>query len=154
MKILRKFDTKYFNTEQNVIILITALTTRTYFDVCILYLKHDIEKYKKKYKNEGILRAISNYRKKLFKKVLGFDISLGAFEILSIIIIYRIYRLFGKCCSKQSVKAGIDGKPEKISIFNISIWLLIIANSIGIYLKAQNNDIVNNMKTQIIDYLN
>ena len=29
----------------NVIILITALTTRTYFDVCILYLKHDIEKY-------------------------------------------------------------------------------------------------------------
>ena len=44
----------------------------------------------------------------------------------------------GKCCSKWTVNAGIGGEPGQFSIFDISILLIIIINTIVIFLESQD----------------
>ena len=73
----------------NTIILIFTVATRIFFKRCILYLKHSVRKYKKKYKNDGFIKKL----KYLSEKFLGFNIPFGAYEILLLVTIYRLYRL-------------------------------------------------------------
>ena len=55
----------------------------------------------------------------------------------------------GNCCSRWTVNAGIGGEPGQFSIFDITILLIIIVNTVVLFLESQdiyhNNDSRNNI---------